>query len=132
MLTNSKFLLKTLSRSTKVRFAVNTPPEPKEQLGPEYDKREFDAFKHDYEKNKSHLGYTNEELFGKKYGLKHSPVILKEMKKDNYMLTLTLIGMFFFVVISRDRRYVENVAWNNYVHRDLNTVRAIPEHAKPK
>ena len=112
-----------------LRFCFSTTSS-KDKLGPEYDKREFDAFKYDYEKRKNYLGYTSEELYGKRYGLKHSPAILKEMKKDNYMLVLMSFLTLMFAKISRDRRLEQDDAWSAYVHRDMSLVREIPAHAR--
>ena len=126
MFPQTKFLTKSLSR-VPLRF-FSTP----ERLGPEYDRREFDAYKYEYEKTQSHLGYSLEELFGKRYGLKHSETIRKEMRKDNYVLVLAVILAGVFIATSRSRRYDENVAFSNYVHRNMHTVRPIPEHARPK
>lgn len=129
MLTNPKFFTsKALLTAIKPRFFGSAP----QRLGPEYDKREFDAFKYEYEKRRNHLGYTSEELFGKRYGLKHSLLIINEMKKDNYMFYLALFLSGVFVYVSRRNRYEENVDWDVFVHRDMHTVRPIPSHALMK
>jgi len=101
MFSHSKFLTKPLSRFPKSFFSSNSV----ERLGPEYDRREFDGYKYEYEKTQSHLGYTAEELLGKRYGLKHSEVIKKEMRKDNYMLLIATILVGTFVFQSRDSQY---------------------------
>ena len=154
MFPHTKFLKKSLSRVPLRLFS--TP----QRLGPEYERREFDAYKYEYEKTQSHLGYSLEELFGKRYGLKHSEVIKKEMRKDTYVLLFAALLCTVFVAQSRNSRYEENVAFkivsvfifflyilfkwkplifaclqiriNNYVHRNMHTVREIPDHARPK
>lgn len=103
-----------------------------ERLGPEYDRREFDAYKYEWEKSQSHLGYTPEELFGTRYGLKHSEAIRKEMKKDSIMLVLGLLFVGAFYFRSRQSKNEENEAWEVYVHRNMGSVRAIPKHARPQ
>lgn len=122
---NPKFLFKSLIRSSKPLFFSNSP----QRLGPEYDKREFDAFKHEYEKQQNYLGYSLEELYGKRYGIKHSPKIVEEMKFDSVVFVIAIFLVGLYVNNVRNSRYEENEAWNNYVHRDMSLVRPIPKHA---
>lgn len=48
-------------------------------------------------------GYTMEELYGKRYGIKHSASIRREMRKDNILFCLVLVGGIWFGLSSRER-----------------------------
>ena len=66
---------------------------------------EFEPFKFNIERQNLIHGYTMEELYGRYYGLKHSPLVKKEMMKDNLvaigiLLTTSLVLYDYY---QRDR-----------------------------
>lgn len=68
-----------------------------------------------------------EELYGKKYGLKHSATIERELNKDNIMVVLLLISGLTYIYFMRETRFELDADFDVYIHANRNTVRPIPD-----
>ncbi|KAL4433338.1 hypothetical protein ABPG74_017442 [Tetrahymena malaccensis] len=91
---------------------------------------ELEPFKFNHERDQLIYGYTMEELYGKKFGLKHSATILREIKKDTIMMILFVIGGFTYCYHMRETRFQLDDDFNEYVNTNKQTFRPIPDHVK--
>lgn len=89
---------------------------------------ELEPFKFNHERDQLVYGYTMEEMYGKKFGLKHSATILREMKKDSIMMVFGLIGGIIFCYKMREERFQIDADFDEYVYANKNTFRPIPDH----
>lgn len=115
-----------------IRYSSNIPvttkPITTTPEAPEYQEIDFQKFKFDSERTNQMLGYTMEELYGKKYGIRHSPAIEKEIRKDTYFFGICAVLAFFYFNYVRRQKLNNSDAWNNYVYHDMNTIRPINPH----
>ena len=114
--------LKTLVNNARFAFSSSNG---KEVQSVKYDPIEFEPFKFSHERERIYAGYSPEELYGTRYGLKHSEKIKNEMRKDSFMFVFALIAGISFAIGSRNRQWHDDEAYTQYVHRDMNTVRPI-------
>ena len=113
------------------RFAFSTQQQTPQKIEPpELKSFEFEPFKFSHEREELMYGYTMEELFGRRYGFKHSEGQHREMRKDSVLFfVLTFLG-FYSIFRSRDEHLQLQKAWDNYIAHDLTQVRPIPDHIK--
>ena len=71
-----------------------------------------------------------QELYGTRWGFKHSESLKREMRKDTVFMILLLVTGFWMVLESREKDYKMKSDWNVYVYHDMNKVRPIPDHVK--
>jgi len=90
---------------------------------PKYNPIEFEIFKFPHERDALLHGYTLQELYGSKYGLKHSPAVRQEISKDNIMIWIALGGVFTLAILSRNKDHQDTQAWKEYYYHDLTHVR---------
>lgn len=79
--------LRCFSNESNKLFGPN-----KEQV-PKFNPIEFTPFKSRAEKASWYAGYTMPELYGQKYMYNHSPIVRKEMAKDNILFLFALVGL---------------------------------------
>lgn len=60
-----------------------------------------------------------EELYGKYYGLKHSPIVKKEMRKDSIFFCGIIALSLFIVFEYKNRDYYEHESWLKYYYSEL-------------
>lgn len=87
---------------------------------------ELYPFKFRHEQYSLYQGFTEEEIFGMKYGYKHAPQISREIKKDSIMFILMLLGIFTYMNCSRDINWKVDEGFKNYITYDQNVVRPNP------
>jgi hypothetical protein len=86
----------TYSRSTLRCFSENNKLfGPNKSQVPKFDPIEFTPFKFQNEKNKYFAGHTLAELFGQRVLYAHSPIVQKEMMKDNVLFCVYLVLAIF-------------------------------------
>jgi hypothetical protein len=95
---------------------------------PQYNELEFEAFKFKHERNSLIYGYTLQELYGKRYGLKHSPEVRREIAKDDIMMFIAIFGTLGLALASREQFYAEDKAFEDYLYSDMNYVRSKDTH----
>ena len=117
--------IRRLAHQTKCFFA-ETPQNIKqvEDTVPSYSRAEFEPFKFKHERYNLHYGYSLQELYGKRYGLKHSPQIRREISKDNIMIVVALTIMLSLALLNRNHQHREDQAWEEYHYHDMNYYRA--------
>ena len=117
--------VKRLANQAKCFFAENTQnTQQGENNVPAYSRAEFEPFKFKHERYNLHYGYSIQELYGKRYGLKHSPQIRREIAKDNVMIIVSFVIMLSFGLLDRQYKYQEDQAWDEYHYHDMNYYRA--------
>lgn len=97
---------------------TDLPPAPK------YNPIEFESFKFKHERNNIIYGYTLQELYGKRYGLKHSPEVRKEIFKDDIMMFIAIFGALGLAIASREKWHEDDETWEAYIYSDMNYVRS--------
>jgi hypothetical protein len=97
---------------------------------PTLQKTEFEPFRFGYERQNLEVGYTIQELYGTRFGLKHSPSVKREMLKDSILFCVGFFFIFYLAIRSRDKTLNEDSAFREYLYSDLNTVRPIPDRVK--
>ena len=90
---------------------------------PKYNPIEYELFKFPHERDSLMHGYTLQELYGKKYGLKHSPAIKHEISKDNIMIVIAVVFSFTLAILSRNKDHEDEKAWLEYYYHDMSYVR---------
>eukprot|EP01016_Furgasonia_blochmanni_P033837 TRINITY_DN357_c0_g2_i1.p1 TRINITY_DN357_c0_g2~~TRINITY_DN357_c0_g2_i1.p1 ORF type:complete len:187 (-),score=36.66 TRINITY_DN357_c0_g2_i1:129-689(-) len=125
----------TLARQSQRFFATNnnnnnTNNTDSAGKAPTLHKTEFEPFKFGYERQNLEVGYTIQELYGARFGLKHSPSVKREMLKDSILFCVGLFFIFYLAARSRDKTLSEDSAFKEYLYSELNTVRAIPDRVK--
>ncbi|KAM3127298.1 hypothetical protein pb186bvf_020584 [Paramecium bursaria] len=84
---------------------------------------EFEQFKFGIERANLIHGYTMEEMYGRFYGLKHSPEIKKQLIKDNFVAAF-IIGLGFGIsLLYQKQSSLDERNWRNYFYADLPVVR---------
>ena len=81
-----------------LRYFSNGTPNmfgPNKSQVPKFDPIEFTPFKSRREKAKWYAGYTLPELYGQKYMYNHSPIVRKEMAKDDILFIVAFISLLF-------------------------------------
>ena len=68
-----------------------------------------------------------EEMYGKKYGLKHSATIQRETNKDNIMMVIFVLAGVAYCYYMRENRFQLDADFDQYVHAHRNTFRPIPD-----
>lgn len=63
----TSLFLRPFTRFSTLPKTSSTSPPP-----PPFSTADFESFRFDNEKSNSMLGYTMEELYGKRYGIRHS------------------------------------------------------------
>jgi hypothetical protein len=101
----------------------NNTPKEKNPPAPVYNPVEFEPFKFKYERENLIYGYTLQELYGKRFGLKHSPAVRKEIAKDDAMIVIAIVGSLALCIWSREQWNRETEAWENYIYHDMNYYR---------
>lgn len=119
-------MLRRIVQKRLVSQSIRPFSQTKGENVPTYDRAEFEPFKFKHERENLHYGYTLQELYGKRYGLKHSPQIRKEIGKDNIMIVVALLFTFSMALLNRQHQYEEDVAWENYHYHDMNYYRNKP------
>lgn len=91
--------LATYSRSSLRCFSQNAENNklfgPNKSQVPKFDPIEFTPFKFPNEKHKFFAGYTLGELFGQRVLYNHSPIVRKEMMKDNVLFCVYFVLALF-------------------------------------
>ncbi len=95
----------------------------KENGVPVYNPTEYEPFKFKHERENLFYGYTMQELYGKRYGMKHSPQIRREIAKDNIMIVISLTLMLSLALTDRTEQNREEDAWQDYFYHDMNYYR---------
>lgn len=89
---------------------------------------EFEPFKFTREKQQLYHGYTVEELYGKRYGLNHSPMVRKEMSKDNVMVIVAILAGMVMCGLSREHDKTLEKDWKTYIAHDYDdNYRSLPK-----
>jgi len=96
------------------------PDETSKYTAPKYDPLEFEHMKYKDERNNLFTGYTSQELWGKKYGLKHSDEVKAEIRKDSIFALFVFLGVVYFAVGARDKWVEETAALQEYLYHDMN------------
>ncbi|CAD8095494.1 unnamed protein product [Paramecium sonneborni] len=84
---------------------------------------EYEPFKFGIERQSMIHGYTMEEMYGRFYGIKHSPLIQKELKKDNLIALAILLGGSVITFYYNEWGVQDQANWLQYYYADLTTKR---------
>eukprot|EP01017_Pseudomicrothorax_dubius_P011825 TRINITY_DN1452_c0_g3_i1.p1 TRINITY_DN1452_c0_g3~~TRINITY_DN1452_c0_g3_i1.p1 ORF type:complete len:155 (-),score=30.07 TRINITY_DN1452_c0_g3_i1:147-611(-) len=122
------------------RFAVNTGNGEGQPNGakngneyprpPNYDPMEYEPFKFDVERQSLGIGYTTEELYGKRFGMRYSTSVERETIKDTIMFYVVVFGTLFGLMLSRDSVLQEEDAFLTYLHSNMQNNRFKREEFK--
>jgi len=99
------------------------PDETSKHAAPKYDPLEYEHMKYADERNTYYSGYTAQELWGKKYGLKHSEDVKNEIRKDSIFAVFFIVSVMYFVIGARDKWIEEQEAFKTYLYHDMNFIR---------
>lgn len=88
---------------------------------------ELEPFKFNHERDQLIYGYTMEEMYGKKYGLKHSATIQKETNKDNIMMVIFVLAGVSYCYYMRENRFQLDTDFDEYAHAHRQNFRPIPD-----
>ena len=62
-------------------------------------------------------------ILGRRFGLKHSPEIAREISKDTILGLILLVSTIVMINDYRQRDTVESIEWRNYYYGELKNKR---------
>lgn len=106
---------------SNLKEETGKPVVPKKETDvPSFSRAEFEPFKFRHERENLHYGYTIQELYGKRYGVKHSPAIRREITKDNFMIVIAFGIVLGLCLSGRHHQEREDEAFDEYYYSDMN------------
>ena len=110
--TTFKRLLRTKNAQLSRAFAKKTFGKQKPLH--EYNPVEFEPFKFQYEREELFKGFTQDELFQRDFGERHSNQVRRDMSLDSFIAISIFVASAIFGVLKKDSIFEFELAWDEY------------------